>query len=1064
MRKIVSSPGTAGFLSTLLFFVLALPGLTQEPFPDGVRVFTIGNSHTNSTMNPGLLDLVSAAGHPVDELDTVQIAGASLAWIRGTDSAWQYIQNNLGTKSWDVLTLQAYNANVESDSNAAIDFIGEALRNNPDVHVLLYPIWPKYPDRHDPPVGRAERNYMEPIMDEILSVYPDLNLSLMPISLIIRDLYEEIDAGRVPNVPEEGYLFRDGAHLGPYGAYIVNATAAALIHGESPVGYPGVSVYGSTVEPETAAVFQQVILDFLNTYPRAGFNSDPIIATRRLPSAVQGLSYSVQLEAVNVSGSESWELAPGSDPLPAGLSLGSDGLLSGTTSAAHATYPITVRMTDGAHTSERDYELQLDQDLPPSIVATTLPEIEHAKIKSVKLEAEHGVGLLQWELVSGSLPTGMFLLPSGFVTGVPGESGEFDFTVQVSDSHPDGAKTDMETLSLTVGQPDPETAFIRIHDLNITWEDDGKFDDLYWDFSDPRTIDKVIEGSPTATVEWDAFRAPNGFKIGMKIKDGALGKGSNDAIDIFFDGNNSDEVIYNTDDYHVRLSRGGGRDVVAGYIASFAVKHDVQETADGWHVEIEVGGLNGRGVIPVPGDFYACGFDIVVRQSNGSETHQIAWKGTMDNPHDTSGFGTICFEGEVTPVGYRDIYNGDFAINDYNATNKYNSDILDIYKWYFANSWRFVQDQGFIQDVPDSGNLGFGQLIETPLPGDYQLRFRYKAPQANSDFVVSIFGFHYDEELASGPRLRGDVDSPLAASSPYPEAQQFLSPQTIASTGDEEWHEAIVPFTIPEDAPRITIVNFVQEEKFVATNIEIGGPMDIVEVPTAGDDNATILKTDTPLIDVLANDAPGGALTIHSVQAPAQGSAAIEAGKIRYTPGAGLTDGQVDTFTYYPAHDGALPPVPGTVTVTIVEPTGTFDGDADGLPDGWELAGIGHLQEGSADNRDGDPFDNFLEYALVYDSDTNDSGSGPTARRTRDGEDHWLEYEYRRNIHAAGLTYTVMHCEDLAAPHPAIPDGVDIFENILETGENHELVQIRIRQAPGQPSGYIWLILGMGGA
>jgi arylsulfatase A-like enzyme len=86
--------------------------------------------------------------------------------------------------------------------------------------------------------------------------------------------------------------------------------------------------------------------------------------------------------------------------------------------------------------------------------------------------------------------------------------------------------------------------------------------------------------------------------------------------------------------------------------------------------------------------------------------------------------------------------------------------------------------------------------------------------------------------------------------------------------------------------------------------------------PTANDDTATTAFQTSVLIDVLANDSDDGTpspLTISSVGTPSTGNAAIEDGKIRYTPPAGF-DGAA-TFTYT-ITDGADTDS-ATVTVTV---------------------------------------------------------------------------------------------------------------------------------------------------
>ena len=90
---------------------------------------------------------------------------------------------------------------------------------------------------------------------------------------------------------------------------------------------------------------------------------------------------------------------------------------------------------------------------PPTITATTL---NHATLNSnygATLQAAGGVAPLTWFVATGALPAGLSLSSSGAITGAPTASGDFTFTVQVTDSTtaPEGGPaTAQALLSLTV--------------------------------------------------------------------------------------------------------------------------------------------------------------------------------------------------------------------------------------------------------------------------------------------------------------------------------------------------------------------------------------------------------------------------------------------------------------------------------------------------------------------------------------------------------------------------------------------------------------------------------------
>ena len=88
------------------------------------------------------------------------------------------------------------------------------------------------------------------------------------------------------------------------------------------------------------------------------------------------------------------------------------------------------------------------------------------------------------------------------------------------------------------------------------------------------------------------------------------------------------------------------------------------------------------------------------------------------------------------------------------------------------------------------------------------------------------------------------------------------------------------------------------------------------DAPVAVDDSATTAQGATVDVDVLANDTDveNGALAVATFTQGANGTVALVAGKLRYTPNAGF--GGTDTFTYR-ATDGELDSNIATVTITV---------------------------------------------------------------------------------------------------------------------------------------------------
>jgi len=68
------------------------------------------------------------------------------------------------------------------------------------------------------------------------------------------------------------------------------------------------------------------------------------------------------------------------------------------------------------------------------------------------LEAMGGISPFSWEIISGSLPTGLEVLSStGIIRGIPGQAGDFQFAVKVTDSD-NPAKSDSANYHLMINQ------------------------------------------------------------------------------------------------------------------------------------------------------------------------------------------------------------------------------------------------------------------------------------------------------------------------------------------------------------------------------------------------------------------------------------------------------------------------------------------------------------------------------------------------------------------------------------------------------------------------------------
>ncbi len=189
-------------------------------------------------------------------------------------------------------------------------------------------------------------------------------------------------------------------------------------------GYPGnVAQQSLTVAHNTnSATF------VLRSCPPLAIN-----APSQIPDGSSGYQYSYQFAAASCYSPLVWSLAPGSAPLPAGLTLATNGLLSGPAGLA-GLYNFSVRVSDGQSTSSQAVALRIDA--PLQILTTSLPNATLGIPYTTSLVATNGQAPYSWTTnqTSSPLPTGLSLTSSGQITGVPTAAGIFFFVVRVTDA------------------------------------------------------------------------------------------------------------------------------------------------------------------------------------------------------------------------------------------------------------------------------------------------------------------------------------------------------------------------------------------------------------------------------------------------------------------------------------------------------------------------------------------------------------------------------------------------------------------------------------------------------
>lgn len=172
------------------------------------------------------------------------------------------------------------------------------------------------------------------------------------------------------------------------------------------------------------------------------------VTTTSLADGVVGRAYSATLQAAGGGTVRSWTVTGGS--LPAGLSLSTAGVLSGTPTTA-GTSTFDVRVTSGGDAAERALTLRV---VPP-LAATAPPGAGVVnQAFGLAITATGGTGSYAFAVTQGGLPAGLSLnAATGVISGTPTAAGSTTFTVTVTS----GAQTVPVVITITVTNTPPST-------------------------------------------------------------------------------------------------------------------------------------------------------------------------------------------------------------------------------------------------------------------------------------------------------------------------------------------------------------------------------------------------------------------------------------------------------------------------------------------------------------------------------------------------------------------------------------------------------------------------------
>ncbi len=181
--------------------------------------------------------------------------------------------------------------------------------------------------------------------------------------------------------------------------------------------------------------------------------STPVLITSSLATGTVGTPYTQSLSAINGTGSYNFSAAGSPNPLPSGLSLSSQGVISGIPTVSASGTQITFQVSDGVGSSTRTLSLQIIAPPPPTIATSSLVNGTVGASYAAVISVSSGIPPYTISLASGSLPNGLQINSSGIIYGLPTQIGTSTFSVTATDKI--SAAAAPVTLSIQVINPDP---------------------------------------------------------------------------------------------------------------------------------------------------------------------------------------------------------------------------------------------------------------------------------------------------------------------------------------------------------------------------------------------------------------------------------------------------------------------------------------------------------------------------------------------------------------------------------------------------------------------------------
>jgi hypothetical protein len=210
------------------------------------------------------------------------------------------------------------------------------------------------------------------------------------------------------------------------------------------------------------------------------------IASGAVPGGTMQSAYQTTLAASGGTPPYVWKIQSGQ--IPPGLSLDSrTGIIVGTpTKSGHwdVVFAVSDHFQPQPETSTASFAFEISTSVSASltVAALALPNGQISQTYQATVTAAGGTSPYSWSISSGSLPPGLGLAPGGEISGAPTASGDYPFTLKVTDS---GAARQSATQAnaivvnntlvdqyggfVNMASPNPPTGMFRTEKFGNKW-------------------------------------------------------------------------------------------------------------------------------------------------------------------------------------------------------------------------------------------------------------------------------------------------------------------------------------------------------------------------------------------------------------------------------------------------------------------------------------------------------------------------------------------------------------------------------------------------------------------